>query len=43
MDAPMIWLMAALAMSSALMFGLVPALHATRRERWMRRCAPGRR
>jgi putative ABC transport system permease protein len=28
-DAPMIWLMAALAVSSALIFGLVPALHAT--------------
>src|SRR5687768_7649707 len=28
-DAPMMWLMAALAMSSALIFGLVPALHAT--------------
>ena len=28
-DAPMIWLMVALAISSALMFGLVPALHAT--------------
>ena len=28
-DAPMIWLMAGLAISSALIFGLVPALHAT--------------
>ena len=28
-DVPMMWLMAALAMSSALIFGLVPALHAT--------------
>ena len=28
-DAPLVWLMAALAMSSALIFGLVPALHAT--------------
>jgi putative ABC transport system permease protein len=28
-DAPMMWLMAALAMSSAVIFGLVPALHAT--------------
>ncbi|HEX6215930.1 MAG TPA: FtsX-like permease family protein, partial [Vicinamibacterales bacterium] len=28
-DAPMLWLMAGLAMSSALIFGLVPALHAT--------------
>ncbi len=28
-DAPMIWLMAGLALSSALIFGLVPALHAT--------------
>ena len=28
-DAAMMWLMAALAMSSALIFGLVPALHAT--------------
>ena len=28
-DAPMMWLMAALAMSSALIFGLVPALNAT--------------
>jgi len=28
-DAPMIWLMAALTISSALIFGLVPALHAT--------------
>jgi predicted permease len=28
-DAPMMWLMAGLAISSALIFGLVPALHAT--------------
>jgi len=28
-DAPMIWLMAGLAISSALLFGLVPAIHAT--------------
>jgi putative ABC transport system permease protein len=28
-DAPMIWLMAGLALSSALIFGLVPSLHAT--------------
>jgi putative ABC transport system permease protein len=28
-DTPMIWLMAALTISSALLFGLVPALHAT--------------
>ena len=28
-DAPMMWLMAGLAVSSALIFGLVPALHAT--------------
>lgn len=28
-DAPMLWLMAALALSSALIFGLIPALHGT--------------